>query len=179
MLSIAIAIYLGLRSFTKGVSNKVDKVKEEVVMELSGIKESVIKIFDRAEDIWKHISSYLILRTTPGTIEVILKNFGKTKVSAEPASTETRYIIRPEEGSFNAVIAAKLSKKSNLVKKELELFNREPMLMNFGNSLRVILPSTDPDICIQYINFLLKWLDDEYIKELSDEINKFEHGIKL
>jgi hypothetical protein len=175
---IAVAIYFGLRSFTKGVSEKVETVKKEVVGELSGIKENVIKINERAEDIWQRMTAYLSGKVA-GTVEVVLQNFGKTKVSAEPSITETKYIIQPEKGRFNAEMIIKLSKTSDLVKKEIELFNREPLMMNLGNILRVSLPSTDPNICVQYINFLLKWLDTYYIQALADETEKFERDIKV
>ena len=108
-----------------------------------------------------------------------MQNFGKTKVWVEPSITDTRYIIQPEKGRINGEMVVKLSKTSGLVKKEMELFNREPLMMSSGNTLRVILPSTDSNICVQYINFLLKWLDTDYIQALSGEIEKFEQGIKV
>ena len=178
IFAVALALYLGLRSFTKGIGEKVETTKKEVIRELSGIKESIIKISGRAEDIWQRMTAYLTRRTAE-TVEVVLQNFGKTKVSAEPTITETKYIIQPEKGRLNSEIIVKLSKRSDLVKKEVALFNREPTLMNSGNALVVILPSTDPNICIQYINFLLKWLDTDYIQALPGEIEKFEQGIKV
>jgi len=178
IIALALTAYLGLRSFTKGVSEKIEIVKKDVVEVLYSIKENVIKISGRAEDIWQRMPAYLSRQTT-GTVEVVLQNFGKTKVSVEPSITDTSYIIQPEKGSLNYEIVVKLSKKSELVKKEVELFNHEPTMMSFGNAMKVTLPSTDPNICVQYINFLLKWLDTDYVQALSGEIEKFEQGIKV
>lgn len=179
LIGIALTIHFGLHSFTSGVSEKVDTLRKDLTKEFSGIKENITKISGRAEDIWQWIKLYITTKQKAGTIEVILKNFGKTKVSAEPSITDTKYIIQPEKGNFNADIVAKLSNKSCLVKKELELFNKEPLIMSLGNALKIVLPSTDPDICVKYINILLTWLDTDYIQALPSEIEKFEKDIKI
>jgi hypothetical protein len=178
ILALAAAMYFGLRSFKTEISEKMETIKKEVVAELFGIKENVMKISGRAEDIWQHMTAYLSRRTA-GTVEVVLKNFGKTKVSVVPSITDTKYLIQSEKGRFDGDIISKLGKKSSLIKKEVELFNSEIMIMAMANTLRITLPSTDPNICVQYINFFLKWLDTDYIQALSREIEEFEQGIKV
>ena len=82
VIAIGVAIYFGLRSFTNGIGKKVDETKDSLVVELSGIKENIVKIITRVDDVWQLASAFMTGKAV-GTVEIELKNFGKTKVSAE------------------------------------------------------------------------------------------------
>jgi len=178
VIAVALAIFFGLRVFTNGIGKKVDETKDSLVIELSGIKENIVKIITRVDDVWQ-LASVFMKGQGVGTIEVDLKNFGKTKISAEVAVKETRYLIQPEKGRFSDDAIPKISKITTLAKTELEMFGREPVVMSLGNMLRVTLPSVDPKLCTEYMSLFLKWLDTDYVRELQSDISKFEKDIKV
>ena len=178
VIAIGLAIYLGLRGFSNSVSKKVDETRNSIVLELSGIKENIVKIITRVDDVWQLVS-VLMRGQAGGTIELELKNFGKTKVSAEMAEKETRYIIRPEKSRLIAETIIKMSKVTHLARTELEMFSDEPLMVNAGGMLIVTIPSVDPELCTKYMSYLLKWLDTEYVKGVESEIAKFEKDIKV
>ena len=71
IIAIALSIYLGLRSFTNNISKQVEETKSSVVLELSGIKESVIKIITRVDDVWQ-LASVFMSGKGVGTVEIEL-----------------------------------------------------------------------------------------------------------
>jgi hypothetical protein len=178
VIGIAVAIYFGLRSFTNRISKQVDETKNSIVFELSGIKENIIKIITRVDDVWQ-LAAIFAKGQTVGTVEVELKNFGKTKITAEIAEKETRYIVQPGKGRLMGGAIAKISKGTTLIKTELEMFGHEVTLIDIGNMLRIVVPSVDPKLCTQYMSLFLKWLDTEYAREVESEVAKFEKDIKV
>jgi hypothetical protein len=178
VIAIALSIHFGLRSFTNNISKQIDDTRESIVLELSGIKENIIRIITKVEDVWELATVFAGGRTV-GTVEVELKNFGKTKVSAELASKETRYLIHTEKGKLMGDAIGKISRSSGLSKTELEMFGKEPTSMTVGNTLRITIPSVDPELCTKYMNIFLRWLDTEYASGIEDEVDKFERDIKV
>ena len=178
VIAIGLAIYLGLRGFSNSVSKKVDETRNSIVLELSGIKENIVKIITRVDDVWQ-LTSVFMKGRTGGTVEVELKNFGKTKVWAEMGENETRYIIQPEKGRLIGTTIAKISRGTGFTRTEFEMFGNEIGLMDMGNMLRVRIPSVDPKLCTQYMSLLLKWLDTEYVRELKSQVTEFEKDIKV
>jgi hypothetical protein len=182
IIAIALSVYLGLRGFSNSISKKVDETKDGVVLELSGIKENIIKIGTRVDDVWQLVSQLALLLTkgqTVGTIEVELKNFGKTKISAQLAEKETIYIVQSEKGKLFSDAIGRISKYTTLEKTELEIFGRETLVDNIGNWLRVRIPNVEPKLCTQYMSLFLKWLDTEYVTALQSETDRFEKDIKV
>jgi hypothetical protein len=181
-IGIAVAICFGLRGFTNRISKQVDETKNSIVLELSGIKENITKIITRIDDVWQLVSQLALLLTkgqTVGTIEVELKNFGKTRISAEIAEKETRYMVQSQRGKLISDAIVRISKYTTLAKTELEMFGRETMVTNIGNWIRVQVPSVDPKLCTQYMSLFLKWLDTEYVTTLQSETDRFEKDIKI
>jgi len=177
-LAIAVAIFLGLHAFTKDLGEKVASARDGIIEELSGISERIIRIEDRADDIWEFAKAYI--SGTPGTIERTLKNFGKTKISAQPGKEETTYTIRVEKGMLNTRSISKASKETGFTVTSLKLLGEEAKIMSFSPSLmRIVLPSTDSKVCTQYMSKFLKWLDSEYVDLISREIRKFEDSIEV
>jgi len=119
VIAIALSIYFGLRSFTNSITKRVDETKNSIVLELSGIKENIVKIITRVDDVWQLASVLLMKGQAGGTVEVELKNFGKTRISAELAKDETRYIIQTEKGKLMGGAIDKISKGTTLAKTEL------------------------------------------------------------
>jgi hypothetical protein len=182
VVTLALAVYLGLRGFGNRIGDKVDGIKEGVVLELSGIKENIVKIGTRVDDVWQLVSQLALLLTkgqTIGTIEVELKNFGKTKISAEVATDKTVYTIQSEKGKLISNAVVRISKATSLAKIELEMLGQEAKVDNMGAWLRVHIPSVDPKLCTQYMSSFLKWLDTEYVSALQSETNRFEKDIKV
>jgi hypothetical protein len=182
IIAIALSIYFGLRGFSNSIGKKVDETKDGVVLELSGIKENIVKIGTRVDDIWQLVSQLALLLTkgqTVGTIEVELKNLGKTKISAEVAEKETRYMVQSEKGKLISDAVIRISKYTTWAKTEREMLGREAMVTNIGNWIRVQVPSVDPKLCTQYMSLFLKWLDTEYVTALQSETDRFEKDIKV
>jgi len=182
VIAMALAVYLGLRGFSNRIGEKVDGIKEGVVLELSGIKENIIKIGTRVDDVWQLVSQLALLLTkgqTLGTIEVELRNFGKTKISAEVTQDTVIYTVQSEKGKLISNAIVRISKYTSLAKTELEMFGRETKVDNMGTWLRLHIPNVDPKLCTQYMSLFLKWLDTEYVSALRSETDKFEKDIKV
>ncbi len=163
LLGIAIAIFFGVHSFNNNIRNK-----------LEDILRSLVKIDTRLEDFVQFRDF-----SKSGTVEVELENFGKTKITAEPSSNDTSYIIEVTKGVLKTSVIDKLSKSTGFENKEKSLFNNEiPKYMSLSpKAVRFRVPTTDADLCVKYINLLLQWLDSEYIKGYKAEIDNFEKGI--
>lgn len=164
LLGIAIAIFFGIYSFNNNIRNK-----------LEDILRSLVKIDTRLEDFVQFRDF-----SKSGTVEVELENFGKTKITAEPGLEDTSYIIEVTKGVLKASLINKLSKITGFEDKEKSLFSKGiPKTMSLSpKAMRFRLLTTDPNLCVQYINLLLRWLDSEYTKGYKAEINTFENGIK-
>jgi len=178
-IAIAIAVFLGLRSTVNPIGDKISALKDDIVTELSGIKERIIKIEGVADNIWGFIGGYL--QRSEGTIIRDLKNFGKTKISVQPEARQTIYTIRVERGRLAGTMVDKLSKITDLEKTENELFMGNPVeVTSYGSDmLRVTIPSTDSALCTKYMSIFLKWLDTKYIELLKSETSLFEDDIEV
>ena len=179
MVTLALAIYCGLRGFTKALAERVDKAEQSIITELSGIKLTIAKIDERAMNIFQLAQAYAS-RGNIGTIEGSLNNFGKVKVSAQPGVADTSYVIEVEKGRLNVDLISKISKKTALARYEMDKFGREAAIMNFGtNKMRLTVASIDPTICKEYVSFFLKWLDTDYVEGLESLMREFEEGIRF
>lgn len=175
VLAIAIAIFFGLRGFTNNLGKQISKFKDDVVLELSGIKEKMIHVDNTAQTILNLVTGYL--SREHGTVIVQLKNFGKTSITAEPGKDDTTYTILVEKGILNTRLMGKVSVKTGLTETEYRMFNNTVDVYSLGsNRIRLVLPSTDPENCTKYINLFLAWLDKEYQEE-SRAVSDFESGI--
>lgn len=174
LFAIAIGVFWGLSNFTSKVSKKVGSAEGSIVQKLSAIEVSLGKIDTRLEDISATVFS------GSQTIEVNLRNFGKTLVSADPNSQGTSYIITAEKGEFSDGLIDKLTKDSGFENREIELFGTPTRITTLRpNRIKMEVPSTDPEKCTQYMSMFLKWLDTTYIERQKQEVNKFENGIKI
>lgn len=164
LIGIAIAIFFGVKSFNNNIRTKLEE-----------ILRSLVKIDTRLEDFVQFRDF-----AKSGTVEVELESFGKTKITAEPGSEDTSYIIEITKGTLKGLLIDKLSKSTGFEDKEKSLFsNKIPLYTNLSSkAVRFKLPSTDAELCIKYINLLLRWLDTEYVKGYKTEIDRFENGIE-
>lgn len=179
VLALGAAIYFGLRGFTDKVGKKVDQTKDDIVTELSGINEKIVKIDTNTDNLVQLANNYLT--SSIGTVTKQLKNFGSTQVSARPASNETEYIIKVEHGKLDSISMSKISRETGFQDKEDELLSGKKVRADSigSNMLRIHVPSTDPDLCTKYMSMFLKWLDTEYIESIKREISQFEDNITI
>ena len=177
VIGIALAILFGLRGF----GDKFTRAKEEVVRELANIKQKIVKVEVISENILVLTRATSLGQT--GTKEVYLTYFGKIMISAELGTTETTYTVDVEKGTINDIIIIKVGKLTGLAQEEVRLFGKETMVFSLGpKKLLMSVPSVDPKLCTQYMNFFLKWLKEEYEKAVeSKEFQKsdFEEGIEV
>lgn len=164
LIGIAIAIFFGVRGFNKDIRDRIEN-----------IIRSLVKIDTRLEDLINRNPS-----ASSNTVVKELNNFGSTSISATPGNDGTEYTIKVNKGNLSDDLIIKLSKHSSLAPKEMEIFGVETELYTLGNkTLRVSIPSTDSKKCTQYISFLLKWLDTEYIELQRAELASFEEDIEV
>ena len=179
VIAIALALFFGFRGFANSLGEKITNVKNDVILELAGIKDNIIRIEEKASSLWDLFNVYVSQRQA-GTVTLQLNNFGKTRIWAEPKGNETSYWIQVEKGKLNPIKISEVSRKSGFAEKELKLFGSEPKVDTMGaNMLRVAIPSNESKKCVQYINMFIKWLDTEYFRELMEEIKAFEEGIQI
>lgn len=178
IIGIGLCVYLGLRGFTNRLTDKISDVRDNIITELSNIGRKLDKVEMRAEDIWQSAQGYF--SRPSGTIVRTLNNFGKTKISAELGAEAITYVIQVEKGILSAGIVGRLSKITELSKIEINLFGSEPRVFSVHpNGIRIIVPSTDPKLCTQYISIFLKWLDTEYHSGRQQQIDEFERDINI
>ena len=108
LISIALALFFGLRGVGKGIRN-----------ELSAIKETVIVIRTTAEKTWDLIVSRYAAGS--GTIVRELENLGKVKITAEPGKDETVYLIEVEKPVLREQLLIKGSNQPEFLNKEKEI----------------------------------------------------------
>lgn len=178
ILGIGLCLFFGLRGFTSKVTDRISDVKDAIITELSNIRVKMAKVETRADDIWQLEKGRF--EESSSTIEGTLKNFGKVKISAEPAAEMTTYTLEVEKEDLNLNLISRLSKITGLVKTEINLFGSEPRLFPVRPKvIRILVPSTDPKLCTQYISTFLNWLDTKYHSGRQQEIEEFEKGINI
>ncbi|MHC1628890.1 MAG: hypothetical protein ACXQTI_08685 [Candidatus Nezhaarchaeales archaeon] len=169
LISIAIAIFFGLRGFRTEISGTLKSIKENT-KHLEKIRDVVVKLDERTERM-ERILELLPLR---GTRELVLSNLGKTKITAEPGREETTYFIEFEKPIVRPRFIKKKSLETGLAEEEKRLFGKEVFIHALGpNKMVIHIPSTDPATCSNYISRLLKWLNTEYWEALK-ELEKYE-----
>lgn len=180
LISVALAIFFGLSGFRNRVSDKLSSIEKhtqpigELKDKAGKIEERVITIQGTAEKAWDLLSMTL---AKGGTVERNLENLVQVKITAEPGEKETLYLIEIEKPILLGGWIDKLSKETELSAKEVAMFGREPgLLVPSRTRLRMVVPSTDPISCTEYIALFLKWLDSTYFESLKS-IKGFEEPI--
>ena len=177
LVSIAVAIFFGLRGFRIGISDRLGRIEKEISDKLGKIekhtehiekiRDIVVRLDERTEEIMK----FLPLK---GTKELVFNNLGKVKVTAEPGREETVYIIEFEKLDVKPRFISKKALETGLTEEEKRLFGKEALFHVLGpNKMSIHVPSTDPAVCSRYISRLLKWLNTEYWEALK-ELEKYE-----
>ena len=177
-LGLSFAIFFGLRGFTDKVGKKVEQARDDVVTELSGINQKIVKIDTNTNNLVQLANAYMT--SSRGTIVRRLKNFGDTQITAQPGAKNTTYIIRVEKGILSSANIDRISKKTGLSEKEIEIFGEEVAATSIGTNMRRLeIPSTSPQDCTKYMSIFLGWLDSEYNKGMTDLIAEFESDIEV
>ncbi|MBA7711710.1 hypothetical protein ES703_120676 [subsurface metagenome] len=177
MVGIGISIFLGLRGFTNRVNDKVTDAKDDIVEELSDIKGTLTKIDTTANNLIQIATG---AAAGAGTVIRQLKNFGETRITAIPGSTNTTYTISVEKGIIDTDIMGRASQLTGLTEREVKMFGGQTVKsFPLGRRrFRLTVPSTDPKVCTEYMSLVLNWLDTEYQNELHG-ISAFEDNIKI
>lgn len=174
-IALGVAIFLGLRGFTNRMNDQVSDAKDDIVEELSDIKETLTKIDTTTGNLVQ-----IATGAAAGTVVRQLKNFGETQIAATPGPTNTTYTISVEKGIIDTDIMGRASLLTGLTEREVKMFGGQ-MVKSFSlgrRRFRLTLPSTDPKVCTEYMSILLSWLDTEYQNELQG-ISAFEDNIKI
>ena len=104
-----------------------------------------------------------------GTITYELKNIGSVEISVIDRDNDvTTYNIKAKQAIFTSgFLVTKANENKELQEKERALFGeKQPGLHSpIPTILRAELPSEDKEICSEYMAFLLKWLDTEYLEK--------------
>ena len=175
LVSIAIAIYFGVRPTLRKLEKDVSEIKTNTEP-IKRIEETTRRMDEKTTRLDERIDTFLkIIPGKAGTVELMLKNLGKVTVSAEPYANETRYIIKTEKPVLKGGFIAKVSKETGLTEKEKELFGGKTPRIIFSapDTLILVVPSSDPKICREYMSIFLKWLDTRYWEAL-EQIKEYE-----
>lgn len=174
-IALGVAIFLGLRGFSNRVNDQVSKAKDDIVEELSDIQQTLTKIDTTTTNLVQ-------IATAGGTMTVSrkLKNFGQIQISATPGPASTTYTISVEKGMIDIGIMGRASLLTGLTETEVKMFSgRTVRSFSLGRRrFRLDIPSTDPEVCTEYMSVFLSWLDTKYQNELQG-ISAFEDNIKI
>ena len=175
---MALAIYLGLHGFSGGISASLLRI-ESKVDPLANIPADISAGRQRLDNLWG-ILSVSLRRSgeTGGTVEAELPNLGHTKVSATPGRENTEYRIQVANSVLSVPFISKVSRESDLLQKELDMFGEETNLTDLGlTQLLVLTPSTDAKKCAEYMRSFVEWLDTIYFDARMKLQADFERGI--
>lgn len=178
-IGIAVGLFLGLIGIALAVLFGLRGFRTEITNELSPIKEKVIIIQERVQNVWDVVKRSRIFQST-GTVERNLENLGKIRIAAEPQANQTNYFIEAEKPVIlDAERVISLSEPTGLNQKERELFDGQLAHASdlLPHQLKLEVPSTDPQLCAQYMSFFLKWLDTAYYLSLP-KVEDFEEPIQ-
>jgi hypothetical protein len=180
-IAIAVAIYFGLKSTVNPIADRLSLLKDDLITELSNIKERIIQIDNTADKVWQFATVYFAQQGSIGTVTRRLKNYGETKISASPESDFTIYNIKIEQGRLNSGTICKISKETTLEDNENRMFpGKGVSIQSLGSNLLTLrVPSTDPEVCTKYMSMFLRWLDTEYVEKIRQEIKQYEDDITL
>ncbi len=174
-LSLFLGLYFGLAGFRKGVTSELSSIKKDVITELSSIKEAVIAVRTTVEKTWDLIVSQF--GVSGGTIERELENLGNVKITAEPGAEVTTYLIEIEKAIMKEGPFFKKAEETDFVKQETEILGgKTGIIILSPHRMRYSLPSTDPEVCTEFITFFLNWLNSTYFESL-EQITEFEESI--
>ena len=176
---IALAVFLGFRGFTKGMTGPLTRI-EERVNPLASIPTDVTAARQRLDDLWDILSNSISMLQghTHNTVEATLPNLGLTRVSATPGSDKTEYLIETDKPVLNTDLVVKISKESGLEEKEVELFGQVTRLTDLGRNRMILhIPSTDAKASAEFARMFLQWLDSTYFEARTRLIDEFERSI--
>ncbi len=161
-----IAIAWGVRGFRKDfmkefresfekISGKIDEITEYAKV-LPKISEINVRLDERT----KHLD----LGTLKGTVERMLKNVGKVLITADPGETKTEYHLSFDNPLFKKErLFKREAAKPVLSEIEKKMFGGEVGIALITSSrLHMLIPSTNPKDCAEYLGRFLKWLDSDY-----------------
>jgi hypothetical protein len=164
LVAIALAIFFGLWGFRRSIGDQLSTIKEAVV----AIRTTVEKTWDLA------VQRFTV---SGGTVVRELENLGKVRITAEPAENETSYLVEIEKPILSQSYLVKVSRQTELARKEKELFGKEGnVLVLSSQRMRYRMPCTDPKVCSEFVTYILKWLNSTYAESLKD-IKEFEEPI--
>ena len=109
-----------------------------------------------------------------------LPNLGVVRISAEPHSDGTTYIVRAKKAVFDTSLICELTKPTGFEEREKEIFSgsvtkiRTPL----RTDLVVDVPCREASVCTKYMSLFLKWLDWEYL-DLLPKVQDFEEPIEI
>ena len=167
LLSIALAIFLGLRSFTGGIGGHLVDIKTDLKL-----------ITQRLEDIWA-LRPFFGGAPAAGTIHRQMQHLGAVSISARPGSKETEYVVDVEKPIVRQGLIVKLSEETGFVDVERRLFGSAvPRLAErSGKSFLIHVPTIDAKLATEYMTLFLEWLDTEYVRLIDQQLDDFEAPI--
>lgn len=178
LMGIGIAIVIGLIGIAIGVFFGLQSFKGDITSELSAIRERITIIQEAVQNVWDVLKRSPAFGAT-GTVVREFSNLGKISITAEPHVHYTNYFINAQNPVFYTDDISALSRQTGLYETEKEMFGGQVPLLRSALPDRLVIqvPSTDPKLCTEYINILLKWLDSTYI-QAHPKIEDFEEPIQ-
>ena len=167
LLAIALTLWFGLHSFKGGITDKLQKISED----LSTIRT-------KQDAIWDIVA----LRSQPnwsGTVTRAMPNLGKVEISANPKERQTQYFVKAQHGTMSEALIELLAKQTGFLDYERRLLDGESAtyLQVDKNALIVNVPAVDPEVATEFVTKFLEWLDAEYVEEREKVLAEYEAPI--
>jgi hypothetical protein len=174
----AISLILSIVGASIAVLGLLFKISEK----LSRIQENTGKIEDVKTEVTKLATGVDVvirygLQTSKGTVTVTLPQLGRVSVSAQPGSQSTEYKLEftKTHHVLDHNYISKKTKELGFAKTEIVMFGKESQLASLGPNLMVlVVPSTDPKLCSDYVSAFLKFIDS-LLEGYAEELKEYEN----
>ncbi len=166
LVAIAVSIWFGLQSFKGGVTEKLQKMSED----LSALRTKLDSVWD------------VIPKGSPnwsGTVVRELPRLGKVEISASPGDNQTQYFIKIQHDVINADLLDLLTKQTGFEEYEKRLFDGKVAQFDqvSRNAIVIRIPATKPSITTEFVTKFLEWMDSEYIAKREQALAEYEAPI--
>ena len=167
LLAIALTLWFGLQSFKGGITDKLQKVSED----LSTIRTKQDAIWD--------VVTLNIHPKWSGTVTRAMPNLGKVEISANPKEKQTQYFVKAQHATMSDALIELLAKRTGFLDYEKQLLDGQvaTYLQVDKNALVVNIPAVDPVVTTEFVTRFLEWMDTEYVEKREKVLAEYEAPI--
>lgn len=167
LLAIALTLWFGLQSFKGGITEKLQKMSEDLTA-----------IRTKQDALWDIVAA----KAGPGwsgTVTRALPNLGQVEISANPKEAQTQYFVKVQHGTLSDALIELLAKRTGFHDYEQRTLNGQAAsyLQVDKHALILNVPAVDPAVTTEFMSKFLEWLDSEYIEGREQALAEYEAPI--